>query len=514
MISKAKNSPQQGTSAAIMDANRRPDRRRDNATEYASVNDLNMDVSVPLVVDLDGTLLRSDLLIEAAFRRLGSDPAAVFGMMRALKTGKAALKHFLCDDADCGAETLPYDDAVLGILYKARDSGRPIYLASASHERFVNAIAVHLGIFDGVFATTPSLNLSGAAKAQCLVDNFGLGKFDYIGNDGADLPVWKVARQPIAIRTSRSVTAKLRDMAPNAQILDHERPSLTSWKKQLRVHQYAKNALVFLPMLAAHMFDVVSLLTATLAALSFCFAASACYILNDLVDLADDRGHRSKKDRPLAKGDIPLIHAVIAVPILLALATLVSLSISPAFAGVLAGYFLLTTFYTFHLKRILLVDVLALAGLYTIRMFGGAVALGIGLSTWLMVFSLSIFVSLALMKRFVEIAARIDSQLPSPANRDYENADLTMLAALSAAAGFNAVTVLALYVSGFSVSVLYTRPELLLLACPILTYWIGRALILAQRRQMQDDPVVFAIKDPMSRLSGLAILAVFVAASW
>ncbi|WP_100367952.1 UbiA family prenyltransferase [Yoonia maricola] len=473
-----------------------------------------MDISVPLVVDLDGTLIRSDLLIETAFRRVGGDPAAVFGMMRALKAGKAALKHFLCSNADCVPATLPYDETVLGIVRKARDAGRPVYLASASHESFVSAIAEHLGVFDGFFATTAGVNLSGQKKAQCLIDNFGLGEFDYIGNDAADLPVWKVARQPIAIRTSRSVTAKLRDIAPGALFLDHERTSSKSWRKQLRVHQYAKNALVFLPMLAAHMFDFVSLLTATLAAVSFCFAASACYILNDLVDLVDDRAHRSKKNRPLAKGDIPLIHAVIAVPILLALATIVSLSISWAFAGVLAIYFILTTFYTLHLKRILLVDVLTLSGLYTIRMIGGAVALGIGLSSWLVVFSLSIFVSLALMKRFVELAARVDSRLPSPANRDYENADLTMLAALSAAAGFNAVTVLALYVSGYAVSSLYTSPDLLLLACPILTYWIGRALILAQRRQMQDDPVVFAIKDPMSRLSGLAMLAVFVAASW
>lgn len=514
---KVNMGPFQGMSSVVIDAN--PGRyklrgRSGTTAKFVTADDLDMEANVPLVVDLDGTLLRSDLLIETAFRRLGSNPVAAVGMLRALKNGKAALKHFLCKDADCAPATLPYDETVLGIIHRARNAGRKIYLASASYESFVSAIATHLGIFDGFFATTPLVNLSGQEKAQCLIDKFGLGKFDYIGNDAADLPVWKAARHPIAIRTSRSVTAKLHEMAPEALFLDHKRPSLKGWAKQLRVHQYAKNALVFLPMFAAHMFDVASLLTATLAAASFCFAASACYILNDLVDLTDDRAHRTKKDRALAKGDIPLIHAVIAVPVLLVLAAILSLSISGAFAGVLATYFILTTFYTLHLKQILLVDVLTLSGLYTIRMFGGAVALGIGLSSWLMVFSLSIFLSLALMKRFVEIAARIDSKLPSPANRDYENTDLTMLAALSAAAGFNAVTVLALYVSGYAVSSLYTHPDLLLFACPILAYWIGRALILAQRREMQDDPVVFALKDPMSRVSGLAMLAVFVAASW
>lgn len=517
MTFKANTGPLQGTSTDVPDANPTAAGLRDTSVaiaNYAAAHDLDMDVTVPLVVDLDGTLLRSDLLIEAAFRRLGADPAAIFGMVGALKNGKATLKHFLCEDIDCAPATLPYDETVLAIVQRARDAGRPVYLASASHENFVSAIAKHLGIFDGFFATTSSVNLSGQNKAQCLIDNFGLGDFDYIGNDSADLPVWKAARQPIAIRTPRAVAAKLRAMAPDAVFLEHEPASIKSWRKQLRVHQYAKNALVFLPMFAAHMFDFASLLVATLAALSFCFAASACYILNDLVDLVDDRSHRTKKNRPLAKGDIPLMHAVIAVPVLLGLAAIVSLSISLAFAGVLAVYFVLTTFYTFHLKRILLVDVLTLAGLYTIRMLGGAVALGIGLSSWLVVFSLSIFVSLALMKRFVELAALVDSEQPSPSNRGYENADLTMLAALSAAAGFNAVTVLALYVSGYAVSSLYTHPDLLLFACPILTYWIGRALILAQRRQMQDDPVVFAIKDPMSRISGLAMLGVFVAASW
>ncbi|WP_227268003.1 UbiA family prenyltransferase [Roseobacter weihaiensis] len=517
MTFKANTGPLQGASAGVMDANlgigRFPGKSVATA-KYATADDLDMDVNVPLVVDLDGTLLRSDLLLETAFRRLGNDPAAAFGMLGALKNGKAALKHFLCDDAECAPATLPYDETVLSILHRARDAGRRVYLASGSHESFVSAIAAHLVVFDGFFATTSSVNLSGQNKAKCLVDQFGAGDFDYIGNAAADLPVWKVARQPIAIRTSGSVSAKLREMAPGALFLDHKRASLKSWGKQLRVHQYAKNALVFLPMFAAHMFDFASLFTATLAALAFCFAASACYMLNDLVDLAEDRIHRTKKDRPLAKGDIPLIHAIIAVPILLGCATIVSLSISLPFAGVLAVYFVLTTLYTLHLKQILLVDVLTLSGLYTIRMIGGAVALGIGLSSWLVVFSLSLFVSLALMKRFVELAARIDSKMPSPANRDYENSDLTMLAALSAAAGFNAVTVLALYVSGYAVSSLYTHPDLLLLACPILTYWIGRALILAQRRKMQDDPVVFALKDPMSRLSGLAMLAVFVAASW
>ncbi len=484
------------------------------ATSTARTDTVDADTGseIALVVDLDGTLLRSDLLVESCFRRLGSEPVAIFGMVRALATGKAALKQFLAAGADCAPSTLPYDDDVLSIIRRARLAGRRVYLASASDERFVSAIAAHLDLFDGHFATNRSVNLTGAAKADLLIRKFGRNRFDYIGNDAADLAVWQVARQPIAIRAPRRVAARLRQMAPDAQFVGHERTTLTHWVRQFRVHQYAKNALVFLPMIAAHALTPGNVLIAAFAAVAFCLAASACYIVNDLIDLQDDRAHRTKRDRPLAHGDIPVLHAMMAVPVLLALAAMISLSISPSFTLVLAIYFAMTTAYSVWLKRILLIDVLTLAGLYTIRMLGGAVAVGIALSSWLVVFSLSLFVSLALMKRFVELAALVDANKPSPSNRDYENMDLGMIAALSAAAGFNAVTVLALYVSGSSVSTLYSRPEILLLVCPILTYWIGRALILAQRRQMQDDPVLFAIKDPQSRLSGLAMLAVFVAA--
>ncbi|WP_179378340.1 UbiA family prenyltransferase [Jannaschia marina] len=467
---------------------------------------------LPLVVDLDGTLLRSDLLLETTFRRLGRNPGALVGLLRSLRQGKAALKEFLCAGADCAPETLPYDTSILSMIRMAHLSGRSVYLASGSHEDVVKAVADHLGIFKGYFATTSSTNLSGVAKAERLVEEFGSKGFDYIGNASADLPVWEHARQPIAVRTSRQVASKLRKIAPHAHFIEHTRTTPRDWARQLRVHQYAKNALVFVPMVAAHALSFENLLLTTMAALTFCLAASASYILNDLVDLQEDRAHRTKKNRPLARGDIPLAHAVLAVPALLTLAAILAVSLSPVFAVVVATYFAISTAYSFFLKEILLVDVLTLAGLYTIRLLGGSIAINVTLSSWLVVFALSIFVSLALMKRFVELTACEDADRDAPKNRDYEHIDRSMIAALSAAAGFNAVTVLALYVSGNSVTRLYSNPEFLLFACPVLTYWIGRALILAQRRQMQDDPVVFAIKDPMSRLSGLAMLAVFVAA--
>jgi len=461
---------------------------------------------VPLVVDLDGTLVRSDLLIETAFSELGRRPQSLLEMISALCGGKAALKHRLSEPEDFDPGVLPYDDAVIARI-EARAEGRPVYLASASHGRLVSAVAEHLGLFDGWFASDETVNLAGEAKAGELVSAFGEGGFDYIGNDRADLPVWARARNPIAIRTPTGVTRKLMAMAPDAEHLPHRRPTARTWAKMLRVHQYAKNALIFLPLLASHAVTPETLIQAVLAVVAFSLCASGVYVLNDLVDLQDDRRHRTKCRRPLACGDIPLMHGIVAVPLLLLGATLVASLVSAAFVAVLAGYFAITTAYSFVLKRILLVDVITLATLYSIRVVAGAVAIDVTPSGWLVGFCLSIFLSLALIKRYVELAARFDAGQPAPANRGYRTSDLGTVGALAAAAGFQAVTIFALYVASDAVQALYSRPDILWVVCPILTYWIARALMLAQRREMDDDPVVFALRDRQS-LAAAALIAV------
>jgi 4-hydroxybenzoate polyprenyltransferase/phosphoserine phosphatase len=467
---------------------------------------------VPLVVDLDGTLVRSDLLIETAFSELGRRPQSLVEMIQALRGGKAALKHRLSEPVDFDPAVLPYDDAVVARIEEARAEGRPVYLASASHGRLVSAVAEHLGLFDGWFASDETVNLAGEAKAAELVSAFGEGGFDYIGNDRADLPVWRRARNSIAIRTPAAVTRKLMAMAPDAEHLPHRRPTARTWAKMLRVHQYAKNALIFLPLLAAHMLTPEALIQAVLAVVAFSLCASGVYVLNDLVDLQDDRRHRTKCRRPLACGDIPLMHGIVAVPVLLLGAGLVASLVSAAFVGVLAAYFAITTAYSFVLKRILLVDVITLATLYSIRVVAGAVAIDVTPSGWLVGFCLSIFLSLALIKRYVELAARFDAGQPAPANRGYRTSDLGTVGALAAAAGFQAVTVFALYVSSEAVQGLYARPDLLWVVCPILTYWIARALMLAQRREMDDDPVVFALRDRQSLVAAALIAVIAIAA--
>lgn len=466
----------------------------------------------PLVVDLDGTLIASDLLIETAFSELGRRPQSLYDMLTALSRGKAALKHRLAEPADFDPSTLPYDPEVLALVRKVKTEGRPVYLASASHRRLVEIIAEHLGEFTGWFASDEATNLAGARKAQQLVEAFGERGFDYVGNDAADLAVWSKAAKSFAIRAPSGVRRKIAQTNLDIEHLPCQRPTWRTWAQMLRVHQYAKNALVFIPLLMAHVFTLEAIFQAILAFVAFSLCASSIYILNDLVDLQDDRRHRSKCNRPLASGAIPLMHGVVAIPLLFLAAVALGAVVALPFVGVLLGYFALTTAYSFALKRIMIVDVLTLAGLYSVRVIGGAAATGVWVSEWLLAFCMMIFMALALIKRYVELAARRDARLPDPTSRDYKLSDLDIVAALAAAAGFNAVTVFALYVSSDDVHQLYTRPQLLWLVGPLLMYWIARALMLASRRLMDDDPVVFAIKDKVSLMTFAATALLMFAA--
>jgi len=466
----------------------------------------------PLVVDLDGTLVRSDLLIETAFAELGRRPASAVEMFAALLKGKAALKHKIAGMGAFDPAVLPYDQVVLEVIAEARAAGRPVYLASASSARLVQAVAEHLGLFTGWFGSDESNNLAGEAKAEQLVAAFGERGFDYIGNDKPDLLVWPHADKALTVRANPSVRRRLARTHSDIAHLESVKPTLKTWIKLFRVHQYAKNALIFVPLATSHSFDLGSIWAAGLAFVAYSLCASGVYVLNDLVDLAADRGHPTKRNRPLANGSLPLLQAVLTVPLLLVAGLAIGAAVSWPFLAVLAGYLALTTSYSFWLKRKMLIDVVVLALLYTVRVVGGAVAIGVELSPWLLAFSMFIFTALALMKRYIELAARLDANLADPSNRNYRIGDLDVVMALAAAAGFNAVTVLALYISSDKVGELYSRPHVLWAVCPLLMYWIGRALMMAHRRLVDDDPIVFAIKDRVSRYVIACILIAAAAA--
>ncbi len=467
---------------------------------------------LPLVVDLDGTLIRTDLLVESFFAHLGANPLRILSLSSSLSRGKARLKADIAGETLIDPAHLPYNEQVLSLVRHARESGRLVYLASASNERYVKGVADHLGLFDGWFASTDTENLSSSAKATRLVDAFGENGFDYVGNDKADLAVWSKASRRLAIDPSRSVRAALKAIDPKSSVLEPQTGGLRAWLKLLRVHQWAKNALVFVPVFAAHRFDMAAIVDATIGAVAFSLAASSIYILNDLVDLDADRKHRTKKLRPLAAGTVPIRQAIVIAPTLSVGAFGLGLLVSPAFAGVLAVYLALTTTYTFYLKRKMMIDVIVLALLYTLRVIAGSVAIGGIPSEWILAFSMFIFTTMALIKRYVELGARLDAALPDPTHRNYRKSDLPVLGALAAASGFNAVTVFALYISSDTVDRLYRHPQALWLICPVLMYWIGRALMMADRRLMDDDPIVFALRDQNSLLTFLLIGIIMVVA--
>jgi 4-hydroxybenzoate polyprenyltransferase/phosphoserine phosphatase len=458
------------------------------------------DDSCPLCVDLDGTLVRSDLLVEALFGLMGQD---FFAALRApfwLLSGKAHLKAEVSRRVDLDVTTLPYNDRLLGYLRDERARDRHLVLATASPAKYARAVAEHLGLFDDVVATEGTKNLAGAHKAEALVERFGEHGFDYVGNARPDLAVWSRARRAVLVNPECGIEAAARQIIPVETVLDTGRPSLRDYFRTLRPHQWAKNLLVFLPLLAAHRLgDPVLLTQAIVAFVAFCLCASSVYILNDLIDLPADRAHACKRTRPFAAGLIPPAHGVMLLPALLLAAFGLALLLPWLFVAILGLYYLSTLTYSVWLKRVVLVDVILLAGLYTLRVLAGAAAIAVVPSFWLLAFSMFLFLSLALAKRYAELKALLTQGKDKPLRRGYAASDLEALISLGSASGYMAVLVLALYINSSEVQVLYRYPQAIWLLCPLLLYWISRVWLGAHRGKLHEDPVVFALWDHVSR---------------
>ena len=471
-------------------------------------------VRVPLVVDLDGTLLKTDLLYESFFSTLSKGTRHFAEVFSAMLRGKAPLKAVLAATGPVDYGVLPYNRIVIDIIHGARDQGRQVYLATASDLCHAKGVVAHLGLFDGFFASDGVANLSGRKKAEKLVEAFGKGGFDYFGNDFPDLVVWSESRMVYVVNAGPELERKIAKLGMSVKHVRTAAQSPMIWLKALRVHQYVKNALVFVPLLTSHSYGLASFLRVELAFGLFSVCASAVYIINDLVDLNADRRHPTKCTRPFASGAIPVNYGMIVAPFLLTFTFGIALATSLQFSFVLVAYFILTLAYSLSIKRKLIADIVVLAMLYTMRVIAGAVILPVPVSKWILAFSMFIFFCLAAVKRYVELAKRADNASPDPINRDYKASDLTMIAAIAAAAGLNAVTVFSLYISSPEITILYQHPGILWLICPILLYWLGRVLVLAHRRIIDEDPIVFALRDRISYLAGaLALLLIVLASS-
>lgn len=456
---------------------------------------------VPLVVDIDGTLVHSDLLVESAFVLAKSSPQSLIRLPAWLRAGRATLKAEIAQRADLGIEELPYNRALITYLEEEKAKGRRLILATAANEKYAQQIAAHLQLFDAVLASDARTNLSGEDKLAAIRGEVGEAPFDYAADHEIDHVIWRHARKAVLVNASEKLERSANQNYDVGASFPLEKSDWRIWTKALRVHQWAKNALIFVPLLAAHEYaDFAMIMAAVLAFVAYSLLASSVYVLNDLVDLGDDRQHPRKRERPFASGRIPILHGVIAIPVLLAAAIVIAAFLPPFFWAVLLGYYLLTLAYSLGLKQLALIDVLTLAALYTLRIIAGGAATGIPLSFWLLALSMSIFLSLAMAKRCTELLVMAEHSGNAPLGRGYIASDLPPLRSLGTAAGYTAVVILALYINSPDITDHYAHPARIWLLCPVVLYWISRIWLKTLRGQMHDDPIVFAAKDTGSRI--------------
>ena len=476
---------------------------RDGAADLASI-----------VVDLDGTLIRTDLLVESVFALLKRNILFLFMLPFWLLKGKANLKHEVAVRVDFDASLLPYNEKFLSYLHDEHAAGRRLILATASNEKFADAIARHLPFFECVVASDQKTNVSGRRKLQRIVEYLGEREFDYAANALVDVPIWEASSSAILVSPDRGVRKLAEKRFRVARVFDDDLGNVfLRYLKALRLHQWLKNLLVFVPLIMSHRFDEPQVIgQAVLAFLAFGMCASSVYLLNDLLDLPDDRRHPTKKDRPFAAGSISITNGAILIPVLLVCAFAIASRLPLTFIAILAFYYVVTLAYSLRLKRAALVDVLTLACLYTVRIIGGSAAVTVELSFWLLAFSMFLFLSMALVKRFTELGTLQEQSQSVSIGRGYRAGDLETLAQFGSASAYMAVLVLALYINSEDVRVLYRYPEVIWLLCPLLMYIVTRVWLLARRDEMHEDPVVFLIRDRRSQgLLGIGLILLWFA---
>ncbi len=467
---------------------------------------------IPLCVGLDGTLTPVNTLHENVMGLIRQAPSALLAIPIWLCSGKAKMKREMATRAKFDATNLPINQQLLDWLKSERATGRPIVLATAADSRIAEQVANEVGIFDEIIASDGERNLSADVKRAELVKRFGERGFDYVGNEKADEHVWRSARKSIIVGSIRQI-----ERARRVTEIDRAFPTASvgpvTWLKAMRLHQWVKNLLIFLPALLAHeILQPAILFKSVLAFVAYGLCASSVYLVNDLLDLSADRRHPQKCKRAFAAGLLSIRSGGIVAIVLLAISVVIALFVGWQFAALLGGYYVLTWSYSLRLKRAALVDVMTLAGLYTVRIIAGAAATAIPVSFWLLAFSVFIFLSLGFVKRYTELDEARNANKMSTHGRGYRADDLPLLMNLGVSAGYCTILVMALYINSSDSQALYRHNKPLWLVCPLLLYWISRVWLLASRGQMPDDPVVFALRDRLSLLI-LSLLGLIVIVS-
>lgn len=465
---------------------------------------------LPLVVDLDGSLLKTDLLWEGILTLVLRHPLALGGTVAALLKGKASLKEHVARRASPDLQTVPLEASVVTLIEAAHAAGRPVILASGAHEWQVALIGARLGVFETI-GSDAAVNLTGRRKLERVLAR--CEAFDYVGNDASDLDLWARASTAYAVKPTR--LARWRARRRKVELVDLPASGVGpgAWIRALRPHQWAKNALLGLPALAAHLSWSLPLAASIIAGFAaFCLASSAVYLTNDLFDLAQDRQHPTKRRRPLAAGELSVPGALALILLLGATAAGIASRLPGHFQASLSGYVLIAGIYCALMKRLAVADVLTLATLYTVRVIAGAALVEVELSRWFLAFSVFFFLSLAVVKRVVELQSRPREVTGSLPGRGYSAEDIPVLTGLGLGATVVGGLVYCLYITSADVVRQYARPDLLWGGLLIYLYWQVRVWILTGRNRMTEDPVIFALRDPTSRFAFLALLAMVVLA--
>ncbi len=466
---------------------------------------------IPLCVDLDGTLISSDILYESVLLLIRKNILFVFIIPFWVLKGRLHLKNKLFEYVCPNPEFLPYRTEILHFIEQEKFKGRKIILVTASLKKIAERIAEYMIIFDEVIGSDATINLVGQAKRKKLVELYGENGFDYIGDSHKDIFVWKSARNAIVVNPDNEIISQISNIS---NTFEFKKNIFKLIIKEIRVYQWIKNLLIFVPLLLAHKLLSVDFYLLSYAFLSFSLIASSVYVLNDLIDLESDRSHPRKKNRPFASGNLPIIYAFILLPLLIISSFVISITLLPiGFTVVLIIYYIITTAYSFFLKKLYVMDIITLALLYTIRLLAGAITVDVDISQWFLSFSLFIFFSLAVLKRYTEIMTMKENNKTRTSGRGYIVEDANLLLALGTASGLISVLIFALYLNSPEVNKLYRLPELLSLITPILMYWITRIWFKAHRGLMNDDPMVFAGKDPASYVIGIIIVLIVVGAT-
>jgi 4-hydroxybenzoate polyprenyltransferase len=459
----------------------------------------------PLCVDLDGTLIKTDLLFEQVLLLIKQSPWTMFLVLWWFLRGRWILKRELASRVNLAVETLPYRDDVLEFVCSEHRRGRQVLLVTAADQGVAERVAAYIGEFDAVYGTNSSVNLKGQVKAGFLTGLLGKGNFDYIGDSYSDFPVWKAARCAHVVG-SQQTAKRVALTTPVLRVFETPGPSFIAWLHSIRLLHWSKNLLVLLPVLLAHKFAWHAWRDSLLGFFLFGACASGLYIVNDLLDLHSDRLHPSKSKRPFAAGEFPLWVGVLESTVLVGISLICALLVDVKFAAVLIGYAVLTVTYSWKLKKIPLLDVFVLSSFYTLRIWAGAMISSTPVSEWFSAFSLFFFLSLAMAKRHSELQRARDLVEDGNSGRGYVVKDRELLAMFGVASSFAAVVILCLYARGTEVSALYRDPAQLLWLCPVVLYWLARVWLLAGRGELDLDPVLFAVRDRVSWI--LAAIAI------